>query len=633
MATDLFFAQKAAIISTLVLYIKYLVVTLIGARKRELAGLRAPEDTPDQKQNFGLVVDAVEDGQQSKEATQQAALVDERRWSRITANDLENIPLGLIVVWASILSGGDTDINGISIIVFAGVRILHTVFYALAWSKPRSVAYMVGVAAILVMAPSASNNANIITRHRRKSHSPEVATLSKVSVQDNKVDPARTTEAVDDAALSCTPPLHEYLHYLLEHMKWDSDATKSKLKQLMHYDGLERDSLHTTLAHCLNEIDRLHDVVLKKADHAVGDSNQAEESSDARPEDETNNEPEEEKKQVASSLLPPRGAKYHVPDAIDTKQPPANISPTFSPLPRPQAVVTPASSAFRRRSSLRRKSLTSCKSSPVSVSPGKHGMANQLVLVKAKKPKQTARTAPFSSSSITTAKNQRWAIKIARKFKPLNLSLFTFHPAAAAIPPPVLELGPQQNAMMLRQLRLSKELLFPQLSHLSTQVQDELTSKSQAQKSLLETKSKLTVTLQLAKSVINDLHILKFGRRGKPHETKLFYDECHPSMLYWQSKQGERSNAFLPLHAVKAIHVGMETAVLKKAAKKTPILDPDCFLSLVTEERTLDLKLKNALQRDWLLKALREVVEYAITYRANVAAKKALNVTPRLRRM
>ncbi|ETV76786.1 hypothetical protein H257_09239 [Aphanomyces astaci] len=513
---------------------------------------------------------------------------------------------------------------------------------------------------IQAMQPSASNNANIITRHRRKSHSPEVATLSKVSVQDYKVDPARTTETVDDAALSCTPPLHEYLHYLLEHMKWDSDATKSKLKQLMHYDGLERDSLHTTLAHCLNEIDRLHDVVLKKADHAVGDSNQAEESSDARPEDETNNEPEEEKKQFASSLLPPRGAKYHVPDAIDTKQPPANISPTFSPLPRPQAVVTPASSAFRRRSSLRRKSLTSCKSSPgkVSVSPGKHGMANQLVLVKAKKPKQNARTAPFSS--ITTAKNQRWAIKIARKFKPLNLSLFTFHPAAAAIPPPVLELGPQQNAMMLRQLRyvkgvmhelpwakgrlrdmlsqytqkeLSKELLFPQLSHLSTQVQDELTSKSQAQKSLLETKSKLTVTLQLAKSVINDLHILKFGRRGKPHETKLFYDECHPSMLYWQSKQGERSNAFLPLHAVKAIHVGMETAVLKKAAKKTPILDPDCFLSLVTEERTLDLKLKNALQRDWLLKALREVVEYAVTYRANFAAKKTLNVTPRLRRM
>ncbi|RQM23696.1 hypothetical protein B5M09_003081 [Aphanomyces astaci] len=152
MATDLFFAQKAAIISTLVLYVKYLVATLIGARKRELAGLRAPEDTPDQKQNFGLVVDSVEDGQQSKEATQQAALLDERRWSRITANDLENIPLGLIVVWASILSGGDTDINGISIIVFTGVRILHTVFYALAWSKPRSVAYMVGVAAILVMA-------------------------------------------------------------------------------------------------------------------------------------------------------------------------------------------------------------------------------------------------------------------------------------------------------------------------------------------------------------------------------------------------------------------------------------------------------------------------------------------------
>ncbi|RHY24221.1 hypothetical protein DYB32_008932 [Aphanomyces invadans] len=152
MATDLFFAQKAAIIATLVLYVKYVVATLIGANKKELAGLRAPEDTPDQKQNFGLVVDAVEDGQGSKQQNHQAALLVEKRWSRIVANDLENIPLGLIVVWASILSGGDTNVNGISIIVFAAVRVLHTIFYAMAWSKPRSIAYLVGVAAVLVMA-------------------------------------------------------------------------------------------------------------------------------------------------------------------------------------------------------------------------------------------------------------------------------------------------------------------------------------------------------------------------------------------------------------------------------------------------------------------------------------------------
>ncbi|ETW02052.1 hypothetical protein H310_05666 [Aphanomyces invadans] len=508
--------------------------------------------------------------------------------------------------------------------------------------------------------PAASNNANIITRHTRKAQSPEASTPCKAKVHDGgKVPATRPTEATAVSSLPKVSPLHEYLHYLLEHMKWDSDATKSKLKQLMHFDTLERDSLHMTLGHCLNEIDRLH-CVLKKVDTTV-DSNQADEGADARPEDETNNEPEEDKPKV-----PLRGAKYHVPDAIDTKQPPP-ISATMSPAsidqtPRPH-VATPISSAspgHRRRSSIRRKSLTSCKNSPgkVSMSPGKLGnVANQLVLVKAKKPKQLP---AGKLPSATAANHQRWAIKIARKFKPLNLSLFTFHPAAAAIPPPVLELGPQQNAMMLRQLRyvkgvmhelpwaksrlrdmlsqytqkdLSKELLFPQLSHLSTQVQDELTSKSQAQKSLLETKSKLTVTLQLAKCVINDLHILKFGRRGKPHETKLFYDECHPCMLYWQSKQGERSNAYLPLHGVKAIHIGMETAVLKKAAKKTPSLDADCFLSLVTDDRTLDLKLKNVLQRDWLLKSLREVVDYAIQYRANYSAKKTLNLTPRLRRM
>ncbi|KAF0696893.1 Aste57867_12392 [Aphanomyces stellatus] len=146
------FGFKTAILCTLVLYVKYVFTTLVGARKNQLAGLRAPEDTPDQKQNFGLVVDHPEEDLQK-------ARVEAARWSRIVANDLENLPFGLIVVWASILVGGDSGVVGISMIVFTAARLSHTLFYALALRPGRSIAYLIGVASIIVMVSSGIHGA------------------------------------------------------------------------------------------------------------------------------------------------------------------------------------------------------------------------------------------------------------------------------------------------------------------------------------------------------------------------------------------------------------------------------------------------------------------------------------------
>jgi hypothetical protein len=202
---------------------------------------------------------------------------------------------------------------------------------------------------------------------------------------------------------------------------------------------------------------------------------------------------------------------------------------------------------------------------------------------------------------------------------------------------------------------LSKEDLFPKLSHLSVQVHDEVAAKVKLQKHMIEAKSKMAVNLLNAKCIINGLDgILKYGRRGKPHETKLFYDDNHPCLLYWQSKQGEKSSSFVLLHAVLRVETGLTTAVFKKAAKKhhhpkhhhfsssssslsssssksrhsaTSSINPEACLSLVTEERTLDLELKNTLQRDWLLKALRDVVEYAVEVRKSRRTREQYNIT------
>ncbi|OQR94262.1 hypothetical protein ACHHYP_01523 [Achlya hypogyna] len=447
-----------------------------------------------------------------------------------------------------------------------------------------------------------------------------------------------------------TSPLHEFLYVLVgqDHVEWN-DKLRASVKRLLHHDVLEREHVHATFATledtihaCSAEIDRLRDQLEKKTEHE--NSNQIEES------------PETPEVDTVDDVATAR-EKYILPTIPTSIENDKEVSvraasPALAPARR--SSVTPSSSPVpaRRRSSLRRKSLTiaACKASPgkVSVSPAKHGLANQLVLVKTKMP--------------STDTPPRLGIKIARKFKPLNLSMFSFHPSAGAVPVPVMELGPEQNAIMLRQLRyvkgvmhdlpwaksrlrdmlshytqkeLSKEDLFPQLSHLSVQVQDDLDTKAKAQKHVLEAKSKQAVTLQLAKSIINELAIVKYGRRGKPHETKLYYDETHPCVLYWQSKQGDRSSSFLPLHSVKAIEVGFATAVFKRAARKQTDLDPDRCLSLVTADRTLDLRLPNTLQRDWLLKALQDVVAYAVHYRASAPQKRVphASTAPRLRRM
>ncbi|KDO24845.1 hypothetical protein SPRG_09678 [Saprolegnia parasitica CBS 223.65] len=443
--------------------------------------------------------------------------------------------------------------------------------------------------------------------------------------------------------------LHELLFTLLgqERVEWDAKL-RAKLKLALLKDVAERDqtqqtmaALHDTIRTCSVEMDRLRAETDKKIEPE--NSNQVEELGEEKPEIDVADE--------NPLALEPIASKAVKEEALRAPSPTATRRPSTS---------STSQAPTRRRSSVRRKSLTlvSCKSSPgkVSMSPGKHGFANQLVLVKAKK----------SSTIKSGDAPSRLGIKIARKWKPLNMSLFSLHPNAAAIPAPVLELGLQQNAIMLRQLRyvkgvmhelpwaksrlrdmlshytqkdLTKEDLFPQLSHLSVQVQDDLDAKAKAQKHVIEAKAKQATTLQLAKGIINELTIVKYGRRGKPHETKLYYDETHPCVLYWQSKQGDRSSSFLPLHSVKAIEVGHVTHVFKRAARKHADLDPSRCLSLVTEDRTLDLRLPNTLQRDWLLKALQDAVQYAVQYRATAPAKRSQGphlltpATPRLRRM
>jgi hypothetical protein len=218
----------------------------------------------------------------------------------------------------------------------------------------------------------------------------------------------------------------------------------------------------------------------------------------------------------------------------------------------------------------------------------------------------------------------------------------------------VVKLGPHQHGVMLRQLRfvkaamhefpwakthlrellarytaqqLSKEALYPQLALLSTQVQSEVATRAVRAKTLAARKQRLTLTLTLATGVVNDVRATKFGRRGRPHATRLCYDPSDPLRLRWVRKGGERSDESLVVDELQVLEQEQALARdgasfdLKRVLKTGGSGEGDCacLLSLVSPGRALDLCVKTPLHREWLAMALREVAAFARQFRASGA--------------
>ena len=77
------------------------------------------------------------------------------RWIRICANDIANIPIGLIVLYLGAVYGalGTTTLILLTW-VFVGARFAHTLFYAAAIQPLRTAAYAIGSISALVVAGS-----------------------------------------------------------------------------------------------------------------------------------------------------------------------------------------------------------------------------------------------------------------------------------------------------------------------------------------------------------------------------------------------------------------------------------------------------------------------------------------------
>jgi glutathione S-transferase len=130
-----------------VLFAKFLTVVSIQGMKSFRSGGRPPEDdglkVTKIKQTYGLNADV-------KDERILKAREIEHRWRRIIANDLEQIPLTLIIFAGGILANSNTTVHSAALVVFTVARCLHSYVYANSMQPHRAIFWFIGVLASVV---------------------------------------------------------------------------------------------------------------------------------------------------------------------------------------------------------------------------------------------------------------------------------------------------------------------------------------------------------------------------------------------------------------------------------------------------------------------------------------------------
>ena len=71
------------------------------------------------------------------------------RWVRICMNDLENIPMGLILNWASLICPASIKWHIVFTITFCVARFAHTLCYALERQPSRGIVWFIAIISML----------------------------------------------------------------------------------------------------------------------------------------------------------------------------------------------------------------------------------------------------------------------------------------------------------------------------------------------------------------------------------------------------------------------------------------------------------------------------------------------------
>ncbi|EEY56026.1 uncharacterized protein PITG_08776 [Phytophthora infestans T30-4] len=112
------------------------------------------------------------------------------------------------------------------------------------------------------------------------------------------------------------------------------------------------------------------------------------------------------------------------------------------------------------------------------------------------------------------------------------------------------------------------------------------------------------VELTIMKRMEN-LPVWKYGRKGKPHKTRVFVDRF--GEVSWLGRSGDS----LQLDEIISVHEGHRTPVFARARAVGLVSSAKgahCF-SLVTSVRSLDIEAVNEQQRDWFVVAFRYLLD------------------------
>eukprot|EP00301_Raphidiophrys_heterophryoidea_P001627 c10780_g1_i1.p1 GENE.c10780_g1_i1~~c10780_g1_i1.p1 ORF type:complete len:165 (-),score=39.60 c10780_g1_i1:90-584(-) len=135
---------KTNMVATTVLVFLHWVVCSKQGSARAATGARAPEDgklggssgsvTQDFSLNFNT--EAVKD----KTLLEKAA-----RYDRMVMNNLESIPIGLVIVWCTLLCADDPIAHIVLVTIYAGARVCYSICYAYALQPFRSIVFILGL--------------------------------------------------------------------------------------------------------------------------------------------------------------------------------------------------------------------------------------------------------------------------------------------------------------------------------------------------------------------------------------------------------------------------------------------------------------------------------------------------------
>ncbi|RLN59643.1 hypothetical protein BBJ29_002227 [Phytophthora kernoviae] len=142
---------QAYVVCSFILYLKFVIATGVQATKTFDAGGRPPEDKNltlaqgRREQNYGLF------GDSGDEELMKAREV-EHRWKRIIQNDLESIPLALLVFLGGVFAGGNKELFVVCLALYTLTRCFHTYAYANSLQPHRAWCWRIGVLMVIVSA-------------------------------------------------------------------------------------------------------------------------------------------------------------------------------------------------------------------------------------------------------------------------------------------------------------------------------------------------------------------------------------------------------------------------------------------------------------------------------------------------